>query len=202
MANWDEDCPQLEDNLKLLLRRIRHAAGRRELPNVEIARRWHTEALHNLQVPNPKFVGAFRGEAGLEQVQVRIGARYGVAATKVASELAHFERTLQQVVRRLDELVPPGTELNADQLAAILEVCAWTHAEWVRIHPFVNCNGRTARLWVNSVALRYGLPPFLQLRPRPGGGYGIASEKAMGGDWEPTISALQDLLADFLNSAS
>lgn len=201
MADWDEDSPQLEDNLKQLLRRIRHDARRRELPTVEAARRWHIETLHNLPVPNPTFVGAFRGEAGLEYIQVRIAGRYGVAAPLVASELAHFELILQRAVRRLDELIPPGTEPNADQLMAILGVCAWAHAEWVRIHPFANGNGRTARLWANSLALRYGLPPFLRLRPRPAGGYGLVSEKAMLGDWEPTITLFQDLLKAFLNDA-
>jgi Fic family protein len=124
-----------------------------------------------------------------------------VAAPDVAAELARFEQILQRVVRRLDELIPPRTALDADQLIAILEVCAWTHAEWVRIHPFANGNGRTARLWANSIALRYGLPPFLRLRPRPAGGYAIASAKAMHGDWQPTVSLFQKLLADFLNNS-
>jgi Fic family protein len=200
MADWNEDSAQLEDNLNRLLRQtIRPAAARRELPTVEAARRWHIETLRNLQVPDAKFVGAFRGEAGLEKIQVRIGGRYGVAAPQVAAELAHFEQTLQRVVRRLDELLPPGKQLEADQLAAILEVCAWAHAEWVRIHPFANGNGRTARLWANSLALRYGLPPFLRLRPRPAGAYAIASESAMLGDWDQTLALFQQLLADFLN---
>ena len=32
-------------------------------------------------------------------------------------------------------------------------------AEWIRIHPFANGNGRIARLWVNSIAMRYDLRP-------------------------------------------
>lgn len=67
----------------------------------------------------------------------------------------------------LDNMIPPDTEPNADQTAAIVAVYAWAHAEWVRIHPFANGNGRTARLWANSLAMRYGLPPFAGLRPRP-----------------------------------
>jgi hypothetical protein len=67
-----------------------------------------------------------------------------------------------------------------DQLAAIVDLCAWAHAEWVRIHPFANGNGRTARLWANCLAMRYGLPPFIRLRPRPNSGYAAAA-KAMHG---------------------
>jgi Fic family protein len=197
MADWDADSPELRDNLTRLLRRIRQDARRRESPTVEGARRWHAETVQNLQVPDPKFVGAFRGEAGLENIQVRIAGRYGVAAPEVAPELAHFEQVLQRAIRRLDELIPLDTELDANQLAAIIEVCAWAHAEWVRIHPFANGNGRTARLWVNSLASRYGLPPFLRWRPRPAGNYSIASERAMLGDRGPTAALFHELLANF-----
>jgi Fic family protein len=197
MADWDTDSPQLDQNLNRLLRRIRQDARHRESPTVEDARRWQAETMQNLHVPNSKFVGAYRGEAGLEYIQVRIAGRYGVAAPEVAGELVRFEQVLQRVVRRLDEWIPPDTEPDVDQLAAIVEVCAWAHSEWVRIHPFANGNRRTARLWVNSLASRYGLPPFLHLRPRPAGRYGIASERAMLGDRAPTIALFHQLLARF-----
>jgi hypothetical protein len=80
MADWDADSLQLHDNLAQLLRRIRQDARRRDSPTVEDARRWYSEVMRNLQAPNPKFVGAFRGEAGLEDIQVRIAGRYGMAA--------------------------------------------------------------------------------------------------------------------------
>ncbi|MFP5232432.1 MAG: Fic family protein [Acidobacteriota bacterium] len=61
------------------------------------------------------------------------------------------------------------------------------HAEWIRIHPFANGNGRTARLWANLVAMRYGLPPSIRLRPRPNLGYREAPARAMHGDcWMPS----------------
>jgi Fic family protein len=201
MADWNADSPQLDDNLKRLLRRIRQGAQRRDLPTVEDARRWQAETMQNLRVPDPKFVGAFRGEAGLENIQVRIAGRYGVAAPEVAGELAHFEQNLQEVVRQLDEWILPDAEPNAGQLNMIVEVCAWAHSEWVRIHPFANGNGRTARLWVNSIASRYGLPPFLRLRPRPAGNYGVASAGAMLRDRGPTVILFHELLANFLKDA-
>ncbi|MDN5836036.1 MAG: Fic family protein, partial [Nitrosospira sp.] len=138
--------------------------------------------MRNLQA-DPKYVGAFRGEAGLEDVQVHINGGFGVAAPEVADALREFEQRLQSVVAYLDNLVPPGAEPNADQTHVIVEVCAWAHAEWVRIHPFANGNGRTARLWANSLAMRYGLPPFVGVRPRPESDYELACEKAMRGNW-------------------
>ncbi|HEY3769027.1 MAG TPA: Fic family protein [Candidatus Angelobacter sp.] len=110
-----------------------------------------------------------------------------------------FEDTLQKAVASLDEMLVPGKPLTADQLGAVIDLCAWVHSEWVRIHPFANGNGRTARLWANSIALRYGLPPFVRLRPRPDGGYGAAGAAAMQGDWEPTAKVFHKMLNDLLN---
>src|ERR1039457_4614056 len=176
--------------------------------------------MKDLRIPDSRFVGAFRGEPGLENVQVRVGAHcvhavvrpepglenvhvrggadYRVHAADVAGALADFETKLQALVAELDAMLPTGNEPNADQLAAIVDLCGWVHAEWVRIHPFANGNGRTARLWANSIAMRYGLPPFVSLRPRPNSGYAEAGAKAMQGDWEPTAIVFRQLLGDFL----
>ena len=155
--------------------------------------------MQNLDVPDARFVGAFRGELGLETVQVRVGSKYGVDSAEVSTELTRFQTKLQTLVEELDRLLPIGQEPNVDQLAAIIDLCAWVHAEWVRIHPFANGNGRTARLWANSVAMRYGLPPFVHLRPRPDAGYAQAGAKAMQGDWKATVAVFRRLLDDFLN---
>ena len=103
------------------------------------------------------------------------------------------------LVSEMDAELPMGQEPNADQLAAVIDLCAWAHAEWVRIHPLANGNGRTARLWANSLAMRYGLEPFVRLRPRPSAGYGEAGVRAMQGDWKPTAVVLRRLLGDFLD---
>jgi hypothetical protein len=143
-------------------------------------------------------MGSFRGESGLENIQVKVGPKRGASAAKVASELKRFEATLQRLVAQLDAVLPLGHEPNADQLAAVIDLCAWVHAEWVRIHPFANGNGRAARLWANCLAMRYGVPPFVRLRPRPNTGYGQAGAKAMQGDWKPTVVVFVRLFNDFL----
>jgi hypothetical protein len=153
-----------------------------------------------LNIPvSSRFVDAFRGERGLERVQERVGSNFGVDSAEVAEELTRFEAKLQTSVAELDALLPIGQEPDVDQLAAIIDLCAWVHAEWVRIHPFANGNGRTARLWANSIAIRYRVPPFVRLRPRPGAGYGEAGAKAMKGDWEPTAIVFRRLLDVFLS---
>lgn len=198
MPDWERDSPQLRANLTEILAEIAAAADQREKPTVEAARRWQALAMRNLEVRDKRYIGAFRGEPGLESVNVRVGSNYGVDPADVADSLKQFESKLQQLVAELDKVLPPGQEPNLDQLAAIIDFCAWGHSEWVRIHPFANGNGRTARLWANSLALRYGLPPFIRLRPRPNASYGQAGAKAMQGDWKPTVAVFHRLLQDFL----
>lgn len=198
MPDWDKDSPQIRANLTQVLAEIAAAARQREKPTVEAARRWQALAMQDLEVSDPRYVGAFRGEPGLEYIAVRIGANYGVDPADVAESLKQFEAKLQTLVAELDSMLPPGEEPDTDQLAAIIDLCAWAHSEWVRIHPFANGNGRTARLWANNLAMRYGLPPFIRLRPRPNASYGQAGAKAMKGDWKPTAVVFQKLLEDFL----
>jgi len=198
VPSWDEDSPQLKVNLTQILEEIAAAANQRIKPTVETARHWQAIAMRNLEVREARFVGAFRGETGLENVNVRIGTNYGVDPADVGEALKQFEAKLQMLVAELDAVLPSGQKLNSDELAAIIDLCAWAHSEWVRIHPFANGNGRTARLWANSLAMRYGLPPFIRLRPRPNASYGQAGAKAMQGDWKPTAVVFHRLLEDFL----
>lgn len=67
------------------------------------------------------------------------------------------------------------------ELFAVVELSAGAHGEWIRIHHYANGNGRTARLWANWVAVRYGLPSFVRIKPRPGGLlYAQAAQSSMG----------------------
>ena len=198
MPNWDEDSPRLRQNLARILEEIAEQAEARTTPGLETARRWQNLFMEGLKAEHARYVGAFRGEPGLEKTRARIGRHYGVPPGKVAAELRVFERRLQAAVAHLDKILPVGAEPNADELAAVVDLCAWAHAEWVRIHPFANGNGRTARLWANFLAMRYALPPFIRLRPRPDDGYGAAAARAMQGEWKPTTLVFRRFLDRFL----
>jgi hypothetical protein len=183
----------------MVLDEIALAAKRRNVRTVTTAKRWHSLLMKNLTVPDARYVGAFCGERGLENLQARVLGRYGVSADEVAEALVNFEGKLQALVMELDAILPVRQEPDTDQLAAMLDICAWVHAEWVRIHPFANGNGRTARLWANCIAMRYGLPAFIRLRPRPDLGHAEAGAKAMEGNWEPTATVFRLLLDAFLD---
>lgn len=128
--------------------------------------------------------------------RVWIGRHEGTSPADIASELEAFERRLQAVVAALDERYQSDAELDADGLAAVIDLSAWAHAEWVRIHPFGNGNRRTARILANFLFMRYGLPPVVRLRPRPEAEYGQAGARAMEGDWTPTARVFRNLIRD------
>ena len=196
MADWDADSPRLRQNLAQVLLDIRDRALRRDVASLEAARQWQSDTMAGLEVAQPEYVGRFRGERGVRTKRVAVCSIEAVLPGDVARQLARFERRLQRTVATLDERYPVGHELDADGLAAVLDLCAWAHSEWIRIHPFANGNGRTARMWANFLLMRYGLPPVVRLRPRPDAGYGAAAGKAMGGDWKPTAAVFRKMLLE------
>ena len=200
MADWDSNSPILQANLEALLKSLLNVASKRTVLNSDDARIWHKKIMQNLKVPKPEYVGRFRGEAELENIQVSIGSYSGSDPSQISSEIVKFDDKLNKAIAILDHEISYGEELTADNIKNILEVCSWAHAEWVRIHPFTNGNGRIARLWANTIAMRYGLPPFVRLRPRPDGGYGRAAQAAMTGSYDATIPVFLEMLNEVLRT--
>lgn len=50
-------------------------------------------------------------------------------------------------------------DLSEKDVTDVIELAAWTHAEFVRIHPFADGNGRTSRLIMNYQLLAHGYLP-------------------------------------------
>lgn len=175
MPTCDEDSPQLRRNLTQVLSEIiREAEGRAD-PTLASTKHWHSHLMKTWPCPT---LGTWPvpQETRSRKVQVRVGAHYGVNAAKVAEELAHFEKKLHALVAELDTMLPAGQEPNADQLAAIVDLCAWVHAERVRIHPLPTAtaarrdSGPTALLCVmvsrHLFGCDHGPIPAMQ-RPEP-----------------------------------
>ncbi len=193
-ADWDASSDRLVENLTRVADAALAAAERRAPVSIATMRQWHDEMMAGLEIPDPGWAGCFRGEGAAHDIGVMIGTHRGVAADRVTAELAAFEQRPVQVVAVLDETIGSGGADTEDEIGAVIGLCAWTHGEWVRIHPFVNGSGRTARLGVNFLVSRYGLPRFATLRPRPRGPCGAAAASAMTGDWKAMIPVFVDML--------
>lgn len=214
---WGADSIADEDliagNLPGVLDAIKSSARVRELPRVELAHGWHRDIHAGVaSVPAQHFLGAPRGSKhpDLNEYNVAIrdsGGRIlgeGTPARQVASELRSFERNLRQTVGKLDKQILPGQKpADENEIFAVVQLAAIAHGEWVRIHPYANGNGRVARIWANWVAIRYGLPPFIRIKPRPDGSlYQQAAHESMDrppghrGDHTMTIKLFLDLLVN------
>lgn len=214
-SSWGDDAPSdaplLRRNVRGLLAQLAADADARRPPDVTMAHSWHRAIYQDVSsVPGPQFLGAWRGSAhpDLRSYLVVLADGRGrvVGHTpppeEVAARLSRFDRGLKTAVAELDEMLPVGRKpADAGQLEAVVTLCAVLHGEWVLLHPYANGNGRTARLWANWVAVRYGLPPFVRIKPRPDGLlYPRAAASSLGrppdwhGDHQLTVSLFLDLL--------
>jgi len=205
---WAEDRlrdrARLVSNIEAVGKRISANARSRLPPTVAMAQQWHRDIYAGIEVPVPCYVGEIRGGGRcpeLDDYGVRVGRFAGVAPGDVPAALAQFESQMQDAVALVDPHVPPGENPSGDRpaVSSVLVLCAVAHGEWVRIHPFANGNGRTARLWANWAAVRYGLPPFVRLKPRPRGtAYGDAAAASMQGRHGPMVAVFHTMLDENL----
>jgi fido (protein-threonine AMPylation protein) len=209
---WNEDNPRdaalIVQNLTDVLHQAVQQAHLRRPPTVSTAQEWHRQVYEGVSLPVPYYAGEIRDSdpkfPELYGYEVRVGSKRGVDSSLVPQHLASFETAMQRAVGVLDRVIPSaGNPADETQLRSVLTLCAHAHGEWVRIHPFANGNGRTARLWANWCALRYGVPPFVRLKPRPEGSlYATASALSMRGDHQVMVAVFADMLDQHLDQAS
>lgn len=94
--------------------------------------------MHSILMENILIGGVYRN------VEVRIiGAKH---KPPVPSEMYYQIKEFFNILNSKSDLNP-------------IELAAWTHAEFVKIHPFVDGNGRTSRLIMNYQLMRNGFLP-------------------------------------------
>jgi len=80
-----------------------------------------------------------------------------------------------------------------------LDTLTFAHYEFIRIHPFNNGNGRTGRILMNLIALKFGYRP-LELYHREGDSRKIyidAMKAADKGDFGPLTNLISEEMATF-----
>ncbi len=203
---WDEDkptdLPRIVTNIKDLWPSIEADAVTRPAPSVAMAFDWHRRTYAGIAVPEPDYIGNVRDSDQrypcLIDYEVAVGTAQAVRARDVPMALDAFVQSTSMVTGRLDAAVPVRRRPTAPgALAAVIRLCAYAHGEWIRIHPFANGNGRTARIWANWLAVRYGLPPFVRLMPRPDDVlFAGAAEMSMRGDHRATEAMFAVMMRD------
>ncbi len=201
---WNDEPPGSDSRIVANLRGVGATivadASKRAEPTVAMAQAWHRETYRAVPLPVPYYAGEVRDTnpayPELIGYEVAVGTARGLPSADVPSALGSYETGLKAIIGRMDGVVPVGGRpATASELYAVLECATIAHGEWVRIHPFTNSNGRVGRLWVNWVAVRYGLPFFMTLKPRPANlVYANAARESMRGEHRPMVAALLMLL--------
>jgi fido (protein-threonine AMPylation protein) len=205
---WEElpsDAPRIAANAAQVRRSIAEDAARRAPPTVALAQQWHRDLYEGIARPFDYYAGQVRDcdpdFPDLVGYEVQVAGAPGIPSAQVPQVPRRFELAAQQAASRLDHVIAVGIDPSSmapAALHAVLTYCAVLHGTWVRRHPFTSGNGRTARLWANWAALRYGLPPFVTIKPRPGQPYGAAAAASMTGDDQVMVAALGQMLRDYL----
>ena len=96
--------------------------------------------------------------------------------------------------------LPYRTDLNP------IELAAWTHAEFVKIHPFVDGNGRTSRMLMNYQLMSADFLPVSIAKENRLEYFDALEAYAVGGDLSPfaeMVSVLEEIrLDEYLSIAS
>ncbi len=112
----------------------------------------------------PDSAGCLRGPPPLLPVNVDFGGIRGVAYDDVPRQCQALCADVARLLAELDGLHGRLAQQQFDLEA--LKLASYLHCELIRIHPFRNGNGRTARMCMNYVAYRYGLRPIAFDRPQ------------------------------------
>ena len=207
---WEESPDSgrpIEANVQRLLTEIASGAAERRPPSVAQAQQWHRELYEGIPRPFDYYAGEVRdGDRRFPELigyEVHVAGNPGTPSAMVPAELDRFELGAQRACALLDAEIAPGADAQAltpRRLHGVLTLCAVLHGEWVRIHPFANGNGRTARLWANWAALRYELPPFVTIKPRPGRPYAAAAMASIRGDHQTMVAVFDQMLRACLSA--
>lgn len=171
------------NNEKVFREVVRLGAEDRDL-TADLVARWHRGLLDGLSyVPDPCYLGAYRGSdhPWLRDYNVQVGDAPGVSADDVDAALGRYFAQLKDMIARDLRSIPLDRALTEDEVRTVAVTTAIAHGEWVRIHPFANGNGRTARLIANYVLARFRLNPVVRIRPRPATPFDIAAADSMKG---------------------
>jgi hypothetical protein len=176
-----------EENLAHLIDKVVLTSfASRQMPTVAMPLKWHSKMFDGVDIPDDAYRGAFRGSAHPALLDYDVTVN-GISATKAADVTREVDELVMELRTKVSELDGLDSTEEADILTAefvrtALESASWLHGEWIRIHPFVNGNGRIARLWILWICSRYGLPQILPIRPRPDWAYGPTSMASMTGN--------------------
>lgn len=135
---------------------VRRYAHSKQLISIDIIYKLHKKIFENAR---PEIAGRVRSE----DVEIRNSQHKPPHYSRVVTQMNELGIELGQKVKNLETLESltilgeEPTETDITAIENIIHTAAWLHHKITYIHPFVDGNGRTARLVQNLILERYGL---------------------------------------------
>ena len=152
---------------------IRKFAGSEKLIDVLVINQIHKTIYKNAW---PEIAGVFRGEP----VKITYSSHLPPHHLDVQVWMMKFNDEIVEKIRKLKSLPMQfrGVKLSKKEqvmVRKIIHTAAWVHHKIVFIHPFVEGNGRTARLMANTILERFNLVGIsIQIEKENKNGYRLA----------------------------
>jgi len=162
------DFAVVNQNIAALDVQFQASKGHRESFSLNLVREWHRE-MHTgcCHVPVAAYVGNFRGTTHpyLEAYENQFGPFISFQAADVPTAVLKVEAEIKNLLDRFDLLMGNEAAATPSRLNNVIDAVVGPYVDWIRIHPFADGNGRTARLMVNWLFARYWQPLVFPGRP-------------------------------------
>jgi fido (protein-threonine AMPylation protein) len=163
------------------------AATTKGTPDLAVVESWHDAAFAPV-VPLRCYAGNVRQNHAkhlcLAQ-NVAVGPLPGSDFNVVPNDARQLFDWVSLQIRALE--VTWSATSPTDRVKRLAGVVGVAVGWFVRIHPFVNGNGRTSRILWTALLARFGLPPQCSVLKRPAPPYDQIMASAMTGNYQPCV---------------
>ena len=196
---WTDEVPgeleiQFDAALKRTYRQVESSAKALVVNEAAVCG-WHRRLFEGIP-PVDYYAGNFRQVHATNtclQQDVEVGGVSGTHFPFVLQELADLFSQLRVSILRAElywkDIDQPARAIRLSVLLAALV------GEFIRIHPFLNGNGRLSRLLWAWGLMRFGVPLQHRIHPRPAMPYGTIMRRSMLGDHGPLAAHILNYLA-------
>lgn len=147
---------------------------------------WHQKTFTSV-APLAYYAGNYRSKNSSRpclEANVEVGGLPGAPFEQVPGLMQEFSHELRSRITTIDNYISrnPSPGNHARAVVQLAAVCA---GKFIRIHPFINGNGRMSRLLTNYLFHRYDYPmPYYAPFPRPSPPYSEVQRECMLGNFD------------------
>ena len=154
--------------------------------------------LHQLLLKETYWVDAITPEGAPTKKKVEVGQYKSLPnhVLTVTGEIFYFA-TPEETPARMDDLMQWYRERAESENVSPILLAAEFHYRFIRIHPFDDGNGRTARILMNFILMKYGFPPVI-IKTQDKSSYLSALRQADSGMIEPFMTYIAQNLVQSL----